>query len=377
MQIRTVEAIPVSHELEEGRGYGSSRGTASERSVALVRLTTDDGIVGWGEAFAPPKTVATLIEEQLADDIVGIDPYEVESLCERAYTGNYHFSNHAYFQSALSGVDLALWDIIGKSVDRPIHKLLGGKNRTELTPYASTMYVTEWGQDPAEPIEEAAAEGFTAAKIKIGRGIEDDVERVRTAREILGEDAHLMVDFNGNYRADQAIRSAKELSEFNLTWIEEPVPPESASAYRKVTESIDVPVAAGEAHYGRFEFKRLAEEYGVTVLQPNIGRCGGFSEARAIYKQATAENAIVRPHVWNSGVGLAAAIQLAAAVPDYPHSENVPEPILLEFDRSKNPLRHELLETPFDPTGGSLAVPQEPGLGVTVDEAAVETYRID
>lgn len=377
MRIERVEAIPLSHDLEEGRGYGSSRGTTPERSMALVRLVTDDGVVGWGEAFAPPKTAATLIEEQLADEVVGMDPFEVESLCERAYTGEYHFSNHAYFQSALSGIDVAMWDIIGKAVGRPVHKLLGGKSRTELTPYASTMYVTEWGQDPVEPMEAVADEGFTAAKIKIGRGIEDDVERVSTAREILGEDADLMVDFNGNYRADQAIRSARALAEFDLTWIEEPVPPESASAYRKVAQAVDVPLAAGEAHYGRFEFKRLAEEYGVTVLQPNIGRCGGFSEARAIYKQATTENAIVRPHVWNNGIGLAAAIQLAAAVPDYPHSENLPEPTLLEFDRSTNPLRHELLETPFDPTGGTLAVPQVPGLGIEVDEAAVEEFRID
>ncbi|MFB6136117.1 MAG: mandelate racemase/muconate lactonizing enzyme family protein [Halobacteriaceae archaeon] len=380
MEITDFEVIPLEHELEEGRSFGSSRGKTGTRFATLVRLETGDGTVGWGEAFAPPRTVATLVEELLADAVLGMDPYEVESFAEGALTGwhaGYHFGGHAFVSAAVSGVDLACWDVIGKAAGEPVAKLLGGRARETVVPYASTGYVTEWGQDIAEPMREAADEGFEATKIKIGRGVEDDVERVATAREHLGDDAHVMVDYNGNYDPKRVVRSVEALSEYDLTWIEEPVPAENESGYRQIRDRVDVPVAAGEAHYGRFEFKELIDERLVDVVQPNLGRVGGLSEARFVADLATTENVSVRPHVWNSGVGVAAALQYAASLPDYPHSENVPEPMLFEFDRSENPLRHEILETPFDPTGGRLDVPQAPGLGIEVDEDAVERYRVD
>jgi D-galactarolactone cycloisomerase len=377
MEIIDIEAIPLSHSLDEGRGVGSSRGIHTTRSTTLIKLTTEDGSVGWGEAFAPARTTATLIEELFADKIVGMDPFAVESLAEQSYMEGYHFGGSAIVQCALSGIDVAMWDLIGKQVNKPVHQILGGKTTKSITAYASTMYVTEWGQDPSKPIERAVEEGFTAAKIKIGRGFEDDIERVRTAREILGDDASLMVDFNGNYRPKQVARSVENLSEFDIAWIEEPVPPENYSGYRQVRDLVDIPIAAGEAHYNRFEFKRLIDDRTVDIVQPNLGRCGGFSEARRIADMATTENVAVRPHVWNSSIGLAAAIQFAASVPEYPHSDYVPEPLLFEFDRSENPLRDNLLMEPIDPTGGVLEVPQGPGLGVSVDEAVVEQYRID
>jgi D-galactarolactone cycloisomerase len=258
-----------------------------------------------------------------------------------------------------------------------ISRLLGSGGVESLTPYASTGYVTEWGQDVAEPIRAAIEDGFTAAKIKIGRGIDDDRERVRTTREILGPEGTLMVDYNGNYRPKQAIRSAKALAEYDIAWIEEPVPAENYDGLASVSDAVDVPVAAGEAHFSRFQFDRLIEDRTVDVVQPNLGRCGGFTDAQLIARRATTENVAVRPHVWNSGIGVAAAIHFAASVPDYPHAENVPEPLLFEFDRSGNPLRTDLLETPLDPTGGVLAVPDGPGLGVTPDTDWIEAHRID
>jgi D-galactarolactone cycloisomerase len=377
MEITEMEAIPLSHSLGEGRALGSSRGLHETRTTALLRLETDTGIVGWGEAFAPGRTAATLLEEMFADRVLGMDPFEVESFAERSYMEGYHFGGSAFVQSAVSAVDVALWDIIGKEVGRPVHTLLGGRSRESLTPYASTGYFTEGEGDIAEPIERAVEEGFTAAKIKIGSGVEDDVERVRTTREILGDDAHLMVDFNGNYRPKQVLRAVDALEPFDLTWIEEPVPAENLSGYRQLRETVDVPVAAGEAHYGRFEFKRLIDDRLVDIVQPNLGRCGGLSEARLIADVATTENVGVYPHVWNSAVGLAAAVQFAASLPEYPHPDHRPVPLLFEFDRSENPLRDDLLVENFDPTGGSLDVPQAPGLGIEVDESVVEEYRLD
>jgi D-galactarolactone cycloisomerase len=377
MEVTDVEAIPLSYPLADGRGYGSARGTVEQRTSTLIRVESSTGSVGWGEAFGPPQTTATLVSELLSNIVEGMDPFEVGSLCERNYTGLYHFGSSGLVQSAVSGVEIALWDLLGKEVGQPVSQLLGGTTRTEVTPYASTMYITEWGENPEAPMEAAAAEGFTAAKIKIGRGLEDDRHRVRIAREILGEDAALMVDCNGNYRPQQAVRLARELETFDVRWLEEPVPPEDHSGYREVKAATDIPVAAGEAAYARFEFDELIRDRTVDIVQPDVCKCGGLSEARTIGKMATVENVAVSPHVWTGAVGVAASLQYAATLPSYPHSGNVPEPLLFEFDRGPNGLREDLLVDSFDPTDATLEIPQEPGLGVELDHDAVETYRVD
>jgi D-galactarolactone cycloisomerase len=377
MEITELRVIPIAYTLPDGEGLGDARGFGHERETTLVRIDTDEGTVGWGEAFAPGGIVASTVDELFRDAVIGMDPFDVESLAERSYTDPYHFGGSVFVQSALSAIDIACWDIIGKTVGRPVYRMLGGTECPSLLPYASTMYYTERDRPIAEPMEAAVEEGFTAAKIKIGTGTDEDIERVRTAREILGDDARLMVDMNGNYRPRQAIRTAKAITEYDITWIEEPVPPENLSGYREIKQRIDTPLAAGEAHYGRFEFKRLIDDRLVDIVQPNLARCGGLSEARTIADMATTENVAVRPHVWNSAVGLAAAVQFAASVSEYPHTRNVPDPMMVEFDRSPNPLRDDLLESPFDPSDGSLAVPQRPGLGIEIDETALEAYRTD
>lgn len=377
MKITDLAVVGLSHTLPAGAGVGDARSFGHERATTLIRLETDDGLVGWGEAFAPGPVVASVVEELFRDDVVGMDPFEAPSLADRSVVEPYHFGRDGIVYSVVSGIDVACWDLRGKAVGRPIHQLLGGTKRAELRTYASTMYFTEQDRPIAAPVEAAVDEGFDAVKIKIGADPDTDVERVRTARDVLGEDADLMVDMNGNYRPDQAIRSARAIAEYDLTWIEEPVPPENESGYREVKRAVDVPLAAGEAHYGRFAFKRLIDDRLVDVVQPNLGRCGGLSEARRIADIASTENVAVRPHVWNSAIGLAAAIQFGTSVGDYPHTRNVPDPMRIEFDRSENPLRDDLLETPFDPSGGIVRVPQGPGLGIAVDQDAIERYRID
>jgi len=375
MVVETVESVPLSYPLETA--YGSARGTVSERASTLIRVETTDGTVGWGEAFGPPRTTATLVDELLADVVVGMDPFEARSLAERNYAGLYHFGSSGLIQSAVSGLDIALWDAAGREVGRPVYELLGGANRTTVRPYASTMYVREDERDPEVAVQAAVDEGFDAAKIKGGRGFDEDVERTRTAREALGEDGVLMVDVDGNYRPDQAIRVAGRLDAFDVHWLEEPVPPENVEGYRELKRHTDIPVAAGEAAYARFGFRRLIEDRAVDVVQPDVCKCGGLSEAQLIAEMATLDNVAVSPHCWMGGVGLLASLHYAAALPAYPHSTNVPEPLLFEFDRADNALREELLETPLDPDGGVLEIPDGPGLGVDVDEAAVERYRID
>lgn len=381
MEIRSIEAIPLEYDLGEGNGLGGSRGVTTTRTATLVRVTAADGTVGWGEAFAPIRAVTPLIEGPFADAVEGRSPWEADGLADEVYAGDvagYHFARDGIVQAALTGVEVAMWDLLGKAVGEPVRAILGGESHDTVTPYASTMYFTQSEQDSADPIERAREEGFTAAKVKLGGGVDDDVRRVRTAREGLGADAHLMVDYNGNYTPKQAVASIRAIAEYDLTWVEEPVPPENEAGYREVGRKTDVPLAAGEAHFGRFACTDLLRDGLVDVIQPNLGRCGGFAEARYLARVATTANAVVRPHVWNSGVGTAAALQFLATVPTYPHARTVtPETRLFEVDRSENPLRTDLLADPFDPTGGRLTVPDAPGLGVDVDSDALDRYRLE
>jgi len=380
MEVRHIETIPLEYtpELGAGERMGSAREDHAGRSTLLVRVELSDGTVGWGEASTPTATTEALVNELLVDQVKGMDPFNVESLIETSSTRHYHVAGSGFLEGGVAGVDIAIWDALGKSLGRPVYDLLGGANRTEVTPYASTMYLSYgWDQDPATPIREVVDAGINAVKIKIGRNIESDIERVATAREVLGDDAYLMVDYNGNYRPDQVKRSVAELEPYDIFWVEEPVPPENTSGYHELKRDLDVPLAAGEAHNGRSEFKRFVDDRLVDIVQPNVTKCGGFSEARFIAKLATTENVATIPHVWNSGIGLAASLQFAATVPDYPHILNFPEPFLFELDQSDNDLRTELLETSISPEHRELSIPDGPGLGVTVDEDAVETYRAD
>jgi D-galactarolactone cycloisomerase len=209
MEVASIDTIPLSYSLSEGRRFGGTRGITGTRAATLVRVETRDGLVGWGEALAPPRTVTAAVEELVAPYVVGRSPHDVETLTTDLYAGDYHFGRGPVAHSAASAADIALWDLKGKAVGEPVFRLLGtsssnvffdGSDPAEVVPYASTMYITEWGEDPATPMEEARDEGFTAAKIKIGRGVDDDVRRVRTAREILGDDAHLSTVTTGRTR---------------------------------------------------------------------------------------------------------------------------------------------------------------------------------
>jgi D-galactarolactone cycloisomerase len=376
MEVASVEAIPLSYTLSEGREYGSSRNTIPTRTATLVRVETTDGVVGWGEAFGPPKTNAALLEEVVSDFVVGMDPYAVQSLFEQVYGRLYHLGYGGVLTCVLSAVDIALWDVLGKSVGRPVGDILGSRRRNTVTPYASTLYITNWEQDYESALAAVIDGEFNAVKIKIGRGIEDDRARIQATREALGEDGLLMIDFNGNYRPDQAIRTIHEVAEYDIQWVEEPVPPENAAGYQRIKEKTDVSLAAGEAAYTRFSFQEILSQHLVDVVQPDVTKCGGLSEAHLIAEMAMTESIAVSPHCWSTGVGLAAGLQFASVIPEYPHTTNRPEPILFEVDRGENEMREGIIEEEFTISDGQLEIPQKPGLGVTIDRDALEQYRI-
>jgi D-galactarolactone cycloisomerase len=372
--IDRVEAYPLRFSLGD-KGYGSSRGIVQARETTLVKVVTNDGVVGWGESFGPTTALVPLVNE-LAADLVGKAVDAPGAFASATMQRHYHRGG-GLNTAAISGIEIALWDVLGRTLDVSVATLLGGRARESVTPYASTGYVRadrDLGKFAAGLEKDSA--GLKAAKIKCGLGKSEDRARAEVAREILGPSGFLMVDFNGNYSADQAFASIMTLRDLDIAWVEEPLAPEDISGLG-LLRSLGVPLATGEALYGRSSFRSLATERLVDYLQPDVTKVGGLLEAKNVSELARAWGLRFSPHVWGGGIALAATLQLLASVPDYPHTAVVPEPLWLEFDRGENALRQELLTAAFRPVKGEMPIPNGPGLGVEVDESALEFLRAD
>lgn len=374
LAIARVTAYPLRFDLGD-ESYGSSRGLVPARETTLVRVETRDGVVGWGECFGPCTAMVPLIDE-IAARLIGTTIDGPVPFVTRNALENYH-RGLGLHTAALSAIDIALWDVLGRTLGASVATLLGGRAHDVLTPYASCGY-NRADRDIDAFSEELAAhvEGFAGAKIKCGFGVAEDVSRAEAARTVLGRDRALMIDFNGNYLAPQASASIRALVGVDPTWIEEPVDPSDESGLR-LLRHLDVPLATGEALYTRAPFRSLISDRKVDFVQPDLAKVGGLTEAKAVADLARTWGTRLSPHVWGGAISLAAAIQLLASVPTTPHTENVPEPLWLELDRGRNALRDELLTTALSPEGGVVRVPTGPGLGVEVDEAAVDRLRAD
>jgi D-galactarolactone cycloisomerase len=217
---------------------------------------------------------------------------------------------------------------------------------------------------------------FPGVKIKIGQSPKHDAERVALAREVLGDEVLLMVDANGNYTVDQALESMRRIEGFDIHFYEEPLPPTDFAGYTELRARAPMPVATGEALYTAWDFKRLIEGRGADVLQPDLTMCGGFDETKAISTMARLANLRLSLHVWGGAVGLAAALHFLASTPPSPHTDRIPYPVLLEYDRGENALRDVLLAEPFPCVDGHLVVPTGPGLGIELNHDAVAKYRV-
>ena len=373
--IRRIETFPLEHKLQDG-GFGPSKVRVTVRTATLVKVTTSDGIVGWGESFGPPRILAAYLED-LARAVIG-QPLELRegTWLNRLSTG-YHLTTGGLHVAAISGLDTAMWDAAARTYGVPVSALLGGRLRDEVTAYASTGYYH--GKGDSGPlrayIEEAVEEGFTAAKIKIGSGVSDDVERTGITRDLLGPDGLVMVDYNANATVDTALTSMHEIASFNPYWIEEPLPPDEIRGWAML-RAAGLPLAAGEALYTRFGFRDYIAEKRIDIVQPNLSVCGGFTEAKVIAQMATAWNLRVAPHVWGTGVLIAATLQLLSTLPTSPFGDRNAYPPLLEYDRGENPFREGVLKEPIVARNGRVRIPTGNGLGVEINEDAVRMWAL-
>lgn len=375
-RIARIDAIPVQHTIDPADVYGSSRGLVPARACTVVRLETTDGVVGWGEAWGASRATTVLVEE-IAADLTGQRLEPAGNWLTRLMNQRYHHTSGGFHVAAAGAIDIAMWDALGRALGVPVHLLLGGRTRDRLTPYASAGYVTRDNDHErfADGLRALAAEGYRGVKIKIGLGFDSDLARAQTAREVFGPDAALFLDFNGNYTADQALRSIDALRDMRPSWVEEPVAPDDRSGWA-LLRGCGIPLAAGEAVYTRYGFRDLIAGRMVDIVQPDVSKCGGLGEARVIAHLAQTWNVRFSPHVWGGVIAQAASVQLLASVPDYPHVDHVPEPLWFEYDRGRNDLREALAGHPFDLVDGEVVVPDGHGLGIDVDEDALEDLRV-
>ncbi len=375
-RITAVDAIPLAAPVDEPFGYAQA--WVETRQATLVRIETADGTVGWGECWGPTAGTRETVAELFAPELLGEDPHRVEALHDRLYA-----RSRAAYQSvvplpALSGIDIALWDLRGKLLDRPVAELLGSRRRDAVRAYATGHYFKQGAgidEQYRRIAEEAAAnaEALGAVKAKIGLSFlgyshEEDVELVHRIREAIGEEATLMVDANYAYDLATARTVGRALDQFDVYFFEEPVHPEQLEAYADLRRTLDVRVAGGECH-APYEFTRLLQLGGLDVAQPDVCNVGGLTAARRIAIECRGRGVPVVPHVWGTPVALAASLQLLATLPTEPW---------LEFDRSSNPLREELSSEPFAADGdGRVAIPDRPGIGADLDADAIERFRAD
>lgn len=373
--VSRIQSYPLEFVLPDG-GHGASKSRPSARTATLIKLTTSDGVVGWGESFGPPRLVAEFIRSA-ATAVIGRPIDQRENVWLDLLTRSYHLTGAGAPVLGFSGIDQAMWDAQARTYGVPVSSLLGGAVRSTVTAYASTGFFHHGGD--AGPLrtymEEAVAEGFTAAKIKIGSGLSHDLERVDIARDLLGDDGLLMVDYNTNATADTAVRSLAAIAPFGIHWAEEPLLPDDSTGW-PLLRSTGIPLAAGEALYTRRGFREPISNRRIDIAQPNLSVCGGFTEAKAISTLATAFDIRVAPHVWGTGVLLAASLQFIASLPSTPFGELNPYPPLLELDRGENPLRDGVLHEPIAAVNGEVAIPAGPGIGVDVDEAALSQWLV-
>lgn len=375
MKIAAIETFDLSCPID--RPFGWSQGWIDRRVTTLVKVVADDGLVGWGEGAA-----ADLIDGLLAPLLIGQDPMDRAGLWERMFHALYNGNNAVGLAgSALSALDIALWDLAGKATGLPICALLGGKVRDKIAVYATGLYYTD-GEFPDRLLDEArsyVAAGFQGMKTKVGGlSIAEDVARVRALREAIGPDIHLMVDANEAYNATTAIRIGQKLAELDLAWFEEPVNAQDLDAYLEVKAALPMAIAGGENLRTRYEFRPYLTRRAYDIVQPDIMHCGGITEMQRICALANACGIQVNPHVWGSPVMIAATLHLAATLPPCPPARNaqpyMQEPVM-EFDRTPNAIRQTLCAVPFDQKDSFVRVPTGPGLGIEVDEERVERLK--
>jgi len=373
VKITEVEAIVLRQPVVDGAIADGSQ------DDLIVRIHTDEGIVGIGEVDSAPEVAQAVFDAPdshyiatgLRHVLIGADPLDIDGLWRRMYMGSIYYGRRGVAMHAISGVDLALWDIRGKKLGRPVCELLGTPKRKRVRPYASLL-MPDTEQAVAAAVERLVAMGFDAIKFgwgPIGKDEAHDVALARAAKRAGGDATDILIDAGFGYGADaaRAIRVARGLEELGIYWLEEPFEPDEFEAYATLADAVDIRVAAGEEETTRWGFRELMERGRVDVVQPDVTRCGGLTEALRIARAAEARGLMCVPHAWKSGIIKAASLHLNAVL------DNA---YFQEYCVAETPINRLLTRERMPVEKGSVAVPTTPGLGITLDPDVLERYAV-
>ncbi len=372
----------TTHVLEAAipRPFAYSQGWIDKRVGFLVEVESETGLVGWGEGYGPPRLLAAVIEQAYAPVLIGADALATEAIWARLHNLLRDHGQRGLPIQALSALDIALWDLKGKHFDAPIHQLLGGPVRTKVQAYATGLYRLSDERDKNERLlcQEAKSHlerGFTAMKLKVGFGLDDDLSLIEAISGVIGEDVALMMDANHGYDRIQATQLAQEAEDFGIAWFEEPVAPEDLEGFGEVRGATSIAIAGGEASFTRHDFRAILEARCMDIVQPDTCAAGGLSECKKIADMAWAHGVRYVPHVWGTGVAMAAALHLLAVLPVVAPGLGQAEP-LLEADQTPHPFRQVILRDPPRVVDGWAQVPAGPGLGVEIDRDALAKFTV-
>lgn len=360
-----------------------SQGWVHQRSSVIVEAVGEDGTCGFGECLChgqqSPFLAAAFIENCYKEEVIGQDSLDVEVIWEKLYNKARPFGQQGIALNALSGLDIALWDLNGKQLGQPISRLIGGRFREKLLAYATGFYRIEGAKYPEAAVEEALKlkkDGFKGMKVKVGFTPDKDIEYIRAVRKAVGPDVMLMVDFNACYSQAVARRIILELEDEKIYFFEEPLAPEDIDGYKAIRNLTSAYIAAGEEIFGKISMNNWLRNGALDIYQPDLCSAGGFTECKKMAAIAQAYNTAVIPHAWGSGVGLAAALQFIASLPPTPMSLE-PEELMLECDRSSHPFRADLINDGIEIKDGYIIVPNKPGIGVEVNREILEKYKVN
>ncbi len=374
MKITDVEAIVLRQAVvNEGIADGS-------QDDLVVRIHTDEGITGIGEVDSSPELVQALVQApsshavavSLRDVLIGEDPLDVERLWHKMYRGLIYFGRRGIAIHAISGLDIALWDIKGKALGKPVCELLGTPRRDRVRAYAS-MLMPDTTVEVTEAITALKEQNFTAVKLgwgPLGQDSKQDVALAAAAKEAAGEGVEIMIDSGLGYVADakRAIEVAREYEQIGIYWLEEPFEPDEYEAYAELSDTVDIRVTAGEQDATWWGFRELIDRAHVDLVQPDVTRCGGITETLRIAELAHSQGKETVPHAWKSGIIKAASLHCNAVMPDG---------IWQEYCVADTPIAKTLTvqRLPIE-ADGCVAVPTAPGLGVDLDEDVLESLRV-
>ncbi len=373
MKIAEIHTHVLDHRLDTA--FESATMRFDRRRHVLVEIVCDDGTTGWGECLGPAAPNAAVVAAY-TPTLIGRDPLATEVLWQELYGLLRDQGQRGLTVTALSGIDVALWDIKGKHFGVPVSVLLGGRVRDGVRAYATGSFRRDGVDRIADNAAECAAHvaaGFHAVKIKIGFDPVQDLEVIAAVRDAIGPRTRLMIDANHGYDVQEAIRVGRAAEKYEIDWFEEPVVPEHLAAYRAVRAGQPIPIAGGETWHGRYGFKEPLETRCVDIAQPDLCGTGGFTEMRRIADMAALHGVRLVPHVWGTAVQIAASLQFMAALLPEPLRRESIDPIL-EFDRTDNPFRQAIVTTPIEHVNGVVRIPDGPGLGIEIDRAALARY---